>query len=150
VGTGEMALWLRAGCSSRGPEFRPQPPHGGSQPSVMGPDALLWQAGIHASRALLDIWNKIQFDLCVYVNVFPAAWHGGQRTTCSTVRILGSMLGLLGLAGSAHWFALPRFSVYELVLATLPKQVSTSSILIVTLFQPPEKPRLQVHATGHK
>jgi hypothetical protein len=24
--------------SSRGPEFKPQQPHGGSQPSVMGPD----------------------------------------------------------------------------------------------------------------
>jgi hypothetical protein len=27
-------------CSSRGPEFNPQQPHGGSQPSVMGSDAL--------------------------------------------------------------------------------------------------------------
>jgi hypothetical protein len=29
-------------CSSRGPEFISQQPHGGSQPSVMGSDALLW------------------------------------------------------------------------------------------------------------
>jgi hypothetical protein len=29
-------------CSSRGPEFNFQQPHGGSQPSVMGSDALLW------------------------------------------------------------------------------------------------------------
>jgi len=29
-------------CSSRGPEFNPQQPHGGSQPSVMGSDALFW------------------------------------------------------------------------------------------------------------
>jgi hypothetical protein len=27
------------GCSSRGPEFNSQHPHGGSQPSVMGSDA---------------------------------------------------------------------------------------------------------------
>jgi hypothetical protein len=27
-------------CSSRGPEFNSQQPHGGSQPSVMGSDAL--------------------------------------------------------------------------------------------------------------
>jgi hypothetical protein len=27
-------------CSSRGPEFKPQQPHGGSQPSVMGSDTL--------------------------------------------------------------------------------------------------------------
>jgi len=27
-------------CSSRGPEFNSQKPHGGSQPSVMGSDAL--------------------------------------------------------------------------------------------------------------
>jgi hypothetical protein len=30
------------GCSSRGPEFNSQQPHGGSQPSVMGSDALFW------------------------------------------------------------------------------------------------------------
>ena len=29
-------------CSSRGPEFNSQQPHGGSQQSVMGSDALLW------------------------------------------------------------------------------------------------------------
>jgi hypothetical protein len=41
---GEMAQWLRAltACSSRGSEFNSQQPHGGSQPSVMGSDALFW------------------------------------------------------------------------------------------------------------
>jgi hypothetical protein len=29
-------------CSSRGSEFNSQQPHGGSQPSVMGSDALFW------------------------------------------------------------------------------------------------------------
>jgi hypothetical protein len=29
-------------CSSRGPEFKSRQPHGGSQPSVMGSDALFW------------------------------------------------------------------------------------------------------------
>jgi hypothetical protein len=29
-------------CFSRGPEFNSQQPHGGSQPSVMGTDALFW------------------------------------------------------------------------------------------------------------
>jgi hypothetical protein len=29
-------------CSSRGPEFNSQQPHGGSQPSVMGSYALFW------------------------------------------------------------------------------------------------------------
>ena len=29
-------------CSSRGPGFNSQQPHGGSQPSVMGSDALFW------------------------------------------------------------------------------------------------------------
>ena len=29
-------------CSSRGPEFKSQQPHGGSQPSVIGSDALFW------------------------------------------------------------------------------------------------------------
>jgi hypothetical protein len=32
---GEMAQWVRApDCSSEGPEFKSQQPHGGSQPSV--------------------------------------------------------------------------------------------------------------------
>jgi hypothetical protein len=29
-------------CSSKGPEFKFQQPHGGSQPSVMGSDAFFW------------------------------------------------------------------------------------------------------------
>jgi hypothetical protein len=29
-------------CSSKGPEFNSHQPHGGSQPSVMGSDALFW------------------------------------------------------------------------------------------------------------
>jgi hypothetical protein len=43
------------GGSSRGPEFNSQHPHGGSQPSVMGSDALFWHAGVHADRALICI-----------------------------------------------------------------------------------------------
>ena len=40
------------GCSSRGPEFNSQQPHGVSQPSVMGSDVLIWFAGIYVVRAL--------------------------------------------------------------------------------------------------
>jgi hypothetical protein len=29
-------------CSSRGPEFKSQQPHGGSWPFVMGSDAFFW------------------------------------------------------------------------------------------------------------
>jgi hypothetical protein len=29
-------------CSSKGPEFKSQQPHGGSQPSIMRSDALFW------------------------------------------------------------------------------------------------------------
>jgi hypothetical protein len=40
---GEMAQWLKSThYSSRGPEFNSQQPHGGSQPSVIEPDALFW------------------------------------------------------------------------------------------------------------
>ena len=40
---GEMAQWVRApDCSSEGPEFKSQQPHGGSQPSVTRSDSLLW------------------------------------------------------------------------------------------------------------
>jgi hypothetical protein len=51
-----MAQQLRVpGCSSRGPEFKSQQPHHGSQPFVMGFDALSWHAGIYADRALIHI-----------------------------------------------------------------------------------------------
>jgi hypothetical protein len=36
--------------SSRGPEFKSQKPHGGSQPSAMGSDALFWHGGVHVDR----------------------------------------------------------------------------------------------------
>jgi hypothetical protein len=40
------------GCSSRGPEFSSQQPHGGSQPSVMRSGALFWPAVMYAGRML--------------------------------------------------------------------------------------------------
>ncbi|EDL92826.1 rCG41153 [Rattus norvegicus] len=40
--TGEMSAVKSTDCSSRGPEFNSQQPHGGSQPSVMRSDALFW------------------------------------------------------------------------------------------------------------
>jgi hypothetical protein len=43
MGAGEMAQWVRApDCSSKGPEFKSQQPHGGSQPSVMRSDSVFW------------------------------------------------------------------------------------------------------------
>ena len=36
-------------CSSKGPEFNSQQPHGGSQPSVMASDALFW-----------SVWRQLQ------------------------------------------------------------------------------------------
>jgi hypothetical protein len=42
-GAGEMAQQVRApDCSSEGPEFKSQQPHGGSQPSVKISDSLFW------------------------------------------------------------------------------------------------------------
>jgi hypothetical protein len=42
-------------CSSRDPEFDAQQPHGGSQPPVMGSDALSWHTGVHADRTVIYI-----------------------------------------------------------------------------------------------
>ena len=39
-------------CSSRGPEFNSQQPHGGSQPSVKKSGALFWPVGTHADRTV--------------------------------------------------------------------------------------------------
>jgi hypothetical protein len=41
-GWGDGSADKSTDCSSEGPEFKSQQPHGGSQPSVMGSDALLW------------------------------------------------------------------------------------------------------------
>jgi hypothetical protein len=51
---GDIAQPVRAtDCSSEGPEFKSQQPHGGSQPSVMSSDALLW-----------GVWRQLQ---CIYI-----------------------------------------------------------------------------------
>jgi hypothetical protein len=53
-GAGEMAQWVRApDCSSEGPKFKSQQPHGGSQPPVMRSDALFW-----------CVWRQLQ---CTYI-----------------------------------------------------------------------------------
>jgi hypothetical protein len=53
-GAGEMAQWLKsADCSSKGPKFKSQQPHGGSQPSVTKSDALFW-----------SVWRQLQ---CTYI-----------------------------------------------------------------------------------
>jgi hypothetical protein len=40
---GEMAQWLKStDYSSKGPEFKSQQPHGGSQHSITKSDALFW------------------------------------------------------------------------------------------------------------
>ena len=43
-------------CSSRGPEFNSQQPHGGSQPSVVESDAFF--SGVSEDSLLLYIKNK--------------------------------------------------------------------------------------------
>jgi len=41
-GAGDGAVVKSTDCSSRGPEFNSQQPHGGSQPSVMESNVLFW------------------------------------------------------------------------------------------------------------
>jgi hypothetical protein len=45
-------------CSSRGPEFNSQQPHGGSQPSVMRSDALLPSSGVSEDNYIVLIYIK--------------------------------------------------------------------------------------------
>ena len=45
-------------CFSRGPEFSSQQPHGGSQPSVMGSDALFWCVGRQLPCTHINEINK--------------------------------------------------------------------------------------------
>jgi hypothetical protein len=71
-GAGEMAQQKSTDCSSRGPQFDSQQPHGGSQPSVMGYDALSccvkklqWGAGEMAQqvRALTALPKVLSSNL---------------------------------------------------------------------------------------
>jgi hypothetical protein len=56
IGAGEMAQWVRApNCSSKGPEFKSQQPHGGSQPSVTKSDSLVC---LKTATVYLHIMNK--------------------------------------------------------------------------------------------
>ena len=51
-----MAQWVRApDCSSEGPEFKSQQPHGGSQPSVTISDALF---GVSEDSYSVLTYNK--------------------------------------------------------------------------------------------
>lgn len=49
-----MAQWLRTLTTlADGPEFNSEQQHGGSQPYIMGFDALFWHTDVHANKALL-------------------------------------------------------------------------------------------------
>jgi hypothetical protein len=48
-------------CSSKGPEFNSQQPHGVSQPSIPGSDAFFWHASVYTGRALIHKINKNVF-----------------------------------------------------------------------------------------
>jgi hypothetical protein len=56
LGAGEKAQWLRALTAL--PENLNSATTGGSQPSIMGSDALYWNVGVHADRALIHKVNK--------------------------------------------------------------------------------------------
>jgi hypothetical protein len=70
---GEMTqrLIVLTGCSSRGPEFNSQQPHGGLQPSIMGPDALFWHIGhmcmYRSYTYILKLSWKKKKNYCVYL-----------------------------------------------------------------------------------
>jgi hypothetical protein len=51
LGAGEMAQMVNVCCSFTGTEFKSQQPHGGSQPSILGSDALFCHAGVYADKA---------------------------------------------------------------------------------------------------
>jgi hypothetical protein len=53
-GGGDGSMVKSTDCSSRGPEFNFQQQHGGSQPSVMGSDALFW-----------CVWRQLQ---CTHIH----------------------------------------------------------------------------------
>jgi len=59
-------------CSSRGPEFKSQQPHGGSQPTVMGSDALFW-----------CVWRQWQCTHIHKINEIEEGGRGGEKKKTS-------------------------------------------------------------------
>ena len=53
-----MAQQLRTPGALQNPEINSQQPHGGSQPSTVGTDALFWPKGAQAYGALIHKINK--------------------------------------------------------------------------------------------
>jgi hypothetical protein len=59
AGAGEMAQRVRAtDCSSEGPEFKSQQPHGGSQPPIMRSGSLFWTVGGQLQCYSVLTYNK--------------------------------------------------------------------------------------------
>ena len=59
--------------SFRGSEFKSQQPHGGSQPSVIGSDAIFCHEGVYADKELIH-WKK-KFKL-IHEKIKMAHTHG--------------------------------------------------------------------------
>jgi hypothetical protein len=55
-----------ADSSSRGPNFKSQQPHGGSQPSVMGSDALCWRPQVTFQESPFFCWIVELKSLCFH------------------------------------------------------------------------------------
>ena len=75
-----------AAYSFRGPEFNSQQPHGGSQPSVMGSDALFWR-----------FWRQLQ---CTYMNEINKAWGKKKNSVLRDFATFEECMGCCRLLGS--------------------------------------------------
>ena len=75
-------------CSSRGPEFNSQQPHGGLKPSVVRSDVPFWHADVHADRALKYIKRDKLQNMCFLATFFCG--EGVSRLT----RHLEASLGI--------------------------------------------------------
>jgi hypothetical protein len=121
-------------CSSRGPEFNSQQPHGGSQPSVMEFDPLFWYSWKQSIHIHKMNWIKGNFIIIIIImiiiiiirnntsyprsfllksvlNISPSFSHG-QSYFCKNIKII--LLGYLSPISSC-WINIPKihtFNVY--------------------------------------
>jgi len=125
-------------CSSRGPEFSSQQPHGGSQPSVMGSDAFFWPADIDVAGHLdihvaghSYIWWFLKYFafICVCTTFVP----GACRKSEAGVRFPGTG-DYKQLPGSTWVLGLePKPSIR----ATRALTNLVNSLVLISGFQPP-------------
>ena len=117
-------------CSSKDPEFKSQQPHGGSQPSVMGSDALFW-----------CVWIQLQ---CTHINKSLKKYLENQKIyltflfrKCLRHWILVWLVGLFCCSADFVWIFVQSYDLSFLYFSwdqSIPSRIFCKAALVVINF----------------